>query len=156
MMAVGSTLISTYGQWKASESQADAQRQQAELGLLRAEEILARNEINNNLIQESALSFTGTQKAQMAGSGVSVGGETSRRLVVETMKTAAKQITLNNRAAEWEARMARLGAESQMSSANQIETAGQISAAGNLGFGLFSTYNSRPADTSPKPKFNKD
>lgn len=139
-IAVGSAVVSAYGQWKASSAQADASRQQAELNFMRADEILARNEINNSAIQESALSFTGKQKAQMAGSGVAIGGETSRRLVAETMKTAAKQIELNNRATEWEARMARIGAQSQMTSAGQMETAGQINAVASLGSSMTNIY----------------
>ena len=111
--------MAAYGQWQAGSAQAEASRNQAQLNLLQAEEVLQRNEINNNLILESALSFTGTQATQMAGSGTSLGGESNRRLIANTMQTAAKQIQLNNRTAEWEARMTRLGAASQITAAGQ-------------------------------------
>lgn len=153
-ISVGSALVSAYGQYKAGQAQSDAMREQAQLGMMRAEELLERNKINNELLMESALVHTGKQKAQIAGSGVSLEGSTSRELVAKTMETAARQIKLNNRAAEWEAEMARLGADSQIKSAGQIETASNISAAGNLGFNLFSSYQSKPAATSPKPSYS--
>lgn len=152
-LAAGSALISAYGQYKSGQAQSEAMQQQAELGFLRAEELLERNKINNDLLMESALSFTGTQAAQTAASGVAM-GETSRKQMAQTMQTAARQIQLNNRAAEWEAEMARLGANSQLKSAGQIETATNISAIGGLGFNLFSTYNSKPAKDTTSPDFS--
>lgn len=149
-IAVGSALVAAYGQYKAGQAQAEAMREQAQLGMMRADELLERNRINNELLMESALVNTGKQKAQIAGSGVSLEGSTSRELVYKTMETAAKQVQLNNRAAEWEARMARLGAESQIKSAGQMETAGNISAVGNLGMSMTNLYLAQGGNPNTK------
>jgi hypothetical protein len=141
-LAVGSALISAYGQWRAGEAQQDAAEQQYRLDSLRAEELLERNQINNELLMESALVHTGTQKAQIAASGVSLGGATSKAIIAKTMETAARQIKLNNRAADWEAEMARLGADSQLKSAGQLATANKIGLAGSLGASLTNYYTS--------------
>lgn len=142
-LAVGSALVSAYGQYKSAKAQAEASREQAQLNFLKAEEILSRNTINNELIQGSALVQVGTQQTQIAGSGATM-GYSERRLLRDTMEKAARQIQMNNRAAEWEARMTRLGAESQIKSADQIQTAGTINAIGTAVFGTARAYDNSP------------
>lgn len=149
-MAIGSALVSAYGQYKSSQAQAEAQQQQAKLNFLKAEEVLARNEINNDLLLESALVHQGTQVAQIAGSGVDVGGQTQKRVVAETMRKAQRQIELNTRAAEWESRMIRIGAESQIQSSEEIALAGTISSIGSLGFNTATTLDSKPSSNYKK------
>lgn len=144
-IAVGSALTSAYGQYKAGKDQAEAARQQARIGLMRAEEILSRNEINNGLLKEAALVQQGTQITQTFGSGKTLAS--TRNLVADTMTKANKQIELNTRQAEWEARMARLGAESQLASAENIEQASAINAIGTAGFGAARAYANSPGTT---------
>lgn len=142
-IAVGSALVSAYGQYKSANAQADAKREQASINFLKAQEVLDRNTINNELLFESALVHTGTQRAQIAGSGVAF-GVSERRLVRDTMDKAAEQVERNTRTAEWDARMTRLGAESQITAAGQIEEAGLITAIGAAGFGTARAFASSP------------
>ena len=148
-IAVGSALVSAYGEYKSSQAMAESNREQSQINFLKADEILARNQINNELLQESALVTMGTQRAQIAGSGVAVTAS-DRRLLRDTMEKAATQITLNNRAAEWEARMVRLGAETGLKSAEEIEKAGTISALGTAGFGTARAFASSPGTEKTK------
>ncbi len=141
-LSVGSALVSAYGQYQSSQAQAEQQRQQSQIDFARAEEILRRNEINNELLMESALVHTGTQKAQAAGAGVDVSG--IGRLVQDTVNKAIEQIELDTRAAEWESRMVRLGAETRLETASDIESAGTISAIGKAGFGIGTAFHNSP------------
>lgn len=141
-IAVGSALVSAYGQYKSSKAQAAASEQQAQLNFFKAEEILSRNNMNNELLRESALVKQGEQTVQTFGSGRTLAS--TSRLVRDTMTRAANQIELNNRAAEWEASMVRLGAESQISSSVEIEQAGRLQAAGTAGFGTAQAFASSP------------
>jgi len=149
-LAIGSTLVAAYGQYKSSKAQAEAKKQQAHLSFLKANEVLSRNQVNNELLMESALVHQGTQAAQVAGSGLA-GGEASRALIRNTVESTAKQIDRNNRAAEWEANMIRIGAESQIGSAEQIETAGFLGSLATLGFGLAKTAEVKPGKGGVTP-----
>lgn len=151
-LAIGSALVSAYGQYQSSKAQAESLEAQAQQGFLRAEEIIQRNTIKNELLLESALVHQGTQKAQSAGSGRAL--ESTRDLVSSTMDKAAEQIINNNRSAEWEAHMAEIGASSQLDSAGNISTAGTISAIGTLGFGAAKAYDASPGaeNVNSKPK----
>ena len=142
-ISIGSALVSAHGQYKSAQAQADARREQGQINFLKAEEILSRNFLNNELLMESALVHRGTQEAQIAGSGMAM-GEATRGLLRDTIDKASSQIERNTRAAEWEARMIRLGAESQIESAGQIETAGKIQAFSTAGFGTASAYANAP------------
>jgi len=146
-LAIGSALVSAYGQYKSAKQQGQALEEQAKINFMKANEVLARNDINNELLQESALVTAGTQRAQIAGSGISGSSASSQELIRDTFEKTAEQIEFNTRAAEWEARMVRLGAESQIESAGQIEKAGIISAVGTAGFGI-----ARAVDNAPKEK----
>lgn len=137
-LAVGSALVSAYGQYKSGQAQAKSLRAQAQLDFLRAEEVLRRNDINNELLMESALVHTGTQKAQLAGSGRTL--ESGRDLIAETMSKAAEQAALNTEAAEWEARMVRMGASARETAAGDIKSSSTINAIGSLGIGLTNAY----------------
>lgn len=148
-IAVGSALVQGYGQYQAGKAQADAMRQQAQLNLLKATEILERNDINNELLRESALVTQGTQVAQTFASGKTLAS--TRNLVEQTMQTAKRQIELNTRAAEWEARMVRMGAESSIGAADKVQEAAMISSLATAGFGMARAYSNAPSYSSDTP-----
>jgi predicted metal-dependent phosphoesterase TrpH len=123
--------LKAYGQWKAAEAQADAKREQAQLKMLQAGEVLKRNQIKNDLLEQEAIRFSGTQAASMAASGGGVSA-TSSAILEETARLAGEQAQRNSRAAEWEAFALNKEAESMMRSADQFETAGKLQAIGSL------------------------
>lgn len=148
-VAIGSALTSAYGQYKAGQAQEAAAQKQAYLNFEEASEVLRRNEINNELLRESALVTQGSQTVQSFGSGKTLAS--SRDLIEQTMDSARRQIDLNTQAAEWEARMIRLGAESQLQSSEEIAEASMITSISTAGFGMANAYQNSPSygsDTS--------
>ena len=49
-IAVGSTVLKAYGEYKAGQAEAEALQRQAEMDRMKAGEVLRRNGINNTLL----------------------------------------------------------------------------------------------------------
>lgn len=140
---VGLALVSAFSSYQAGRAQAKAAKQQAELDSLRADEMLRRNEINNREILSNAQEFSSSQAAKLAGMGRSGATESDTGEMYKTLTTAYKQIELNNEAADWDARMIRLGAESAKSAAETMATANTIGSIAGLGMNLTTYYTNK-------------
>lgn len=130
-VAGGGAAMKAYGQWKAAEAQANAKREQASLLDMEAGEILARTDINNDLLAQDAIRFSGRQAASMAASGGGVSA-TSSAILEETARLASEEMGRNLREAKWEAHMKNIEADSMRRSADQFEKAGKIAAIGSI------------------------
>lgn len=144
--AVG-TALNAFGQYKESKAQAESLRQQSMIDGLRADEILERNEINNQLLAEDTEKVIASQSVALAAQGQDLSGTTAMGILENTIRASIHQRERNNREAEFEARMIRFGARSQQGRAGEFESAGRLKVAGTLAFGASSIYRN-----SPKPE----
>lgn len=95
--------MQAYARWRQGEAEADAYKKQASLLGLQAEELLARAEINNDLIRQEAGKLQGEQIATFAGQGVSTSGLSVLAALEETARQASEEIYRNTRDARYEA-----------------------------------------------------
>lgn len=149
------TAFSAYGQYTAAKSKAAQLRQQAFANTLRASEILKRNSLNNELLQERSQRVVGDQQIQFAGSGRAQSA-TTLAMMSETFELAAEQAQRNTRAAQWEATMIIMGADSDRLAANSIEKAGKLNAFGTLLFGGAQIASSSPGLGGGASSFSTD
>lgn len=126
-VAAAGSALQIYGNFKAAKQKAAFMRQKAMIGNMRATEVLARNEINNDILFKNAKTFTGRQLAQLAGTGGGLSASAMAQLE-ETFDIATEQAVNNSRVANWEARMLRMGADSDMVAASGIDKAAPINA----------------------------
>ena len=126
--ASAGTALQVYGTWKAHKDQAALLRRKSFFDRKQAEEVLARNDINNELLWRDGQRLLGDQAAQFAASGRAASA-TTFDIMAESINEIANEVSRNNRAASWEAAMINAGADSRMFNAGQIDRAGKISAA---------------------------
>ena len=138
---------------KAAQEQERLMKEQALMDDMKADELLERNEINNELIRKDTEKFMGEQSAALAGKGQSLSGVTAMGLLEDTYRSMLEDIARNNRDAEWEAGMIRLGASSTRDAAKRTKKAAWI---GALGTGLSGAGTAAkeysPKDKEPKKK----
>jgi len=101
-LAGAGVALNAYSTWKAGREEAQSLLELANEKRLAANEVIARNKINNQLLFLDAKTVIGEQVSRAAASGA--GGATNMAIFEETATLAARQIKLNTRAAEWEAR----------------------------------------------------
>lgn len=143
------TALNAYSIWKQGQDKASALLQSAEIAEAKSQEIIRRNDINNDLIFSDAQKFMGDQIARAAASGGGVGS--SMALYEETASLAAKQIRRNSEIAEWEARMTMFEAQSMRRSADQTKKGATILAIGTFAEGLAKAWDAKPGGyKSPK------
>lgn len=136
------TALNAYSIWRQGQEKAQALLQSAEISEAKAQEVIRRNDINNDLIFSDAQKFIGDQVARAAASGGGVGS--SMALYEETASLAAKQIRRNSEIAEWEARMSLLEAQSMRWSAKQTKKGAGILAIGTLASGFTKAWDAKP------------
>jgi hypothetical protein len=129
-MALVSTGIQVVSALKSSKEQADAMRRQAELNRLKAQEILERNRINNELTLLEAEGLSADQIVGGAARGIAGGSQATLGTVQKIQELAARKIIRDTRNAEFEATMARLGANIDVKAAGEVEKAGAWNAFG--------------------------
>lgn len=146
-MAIVGTGLQIYGQLESAKSQASLLRQQAAIDETRANELLARAEINNEIVRERSQQAMGDLQARTGGASISSGSVLQG--LEEVARLAAREITQQIREAEFEAYMIRTGAASQRDNAKEIEKAGLFSAfsTGILGAGRI--YKAMPGKEQP-------
>ena len=140
--AVG-TALQVYGTFTAARSRAAAMRRQAVLNKLRADEVLQRTFMNNSLLMERSFRTVGEQQSQFAGSGRAQSA-TTLAMLSETLDLAFAQATRNTRAAQWQATMINMGADSDLVTAGAVEKGGAISALGQGFSGAAEIADSSP------------
>lgn len=116
-----------YGLISGASANAEAQEQQAAIKNAQADELLARQKINEQIMneqyEESALQ-TGMASRGIATTGVG--------LKLKMHEALVRNIELNRREADFKAKMLRMGADVDMNLAGSYRSAGYINAAGSI------------------------
>ncbi len=146
MAAIG-VALAAYGQYSSGKAQAESRRNQAELGFMKADEILRRNEINTGLLQTDSKKFIGSQIVQIAGSGRRADAST-HALLEETAQITADKAIRDLEVAQWDADMAIAAGKAGLASAADIQKAGTISALGTGVSGIARAYYASPKGDS--------
>lgn len=136
MAAVGGAL-SLYGTIKGANDQADAVERNSALKRQQADELMARQEINEQIIREQSEKSSLSYGASFAGTGregAGIGG------ILQIHRDAQEQILNTRRDAEFKARQLREGADIQSDLASDSITSAWIGAAGGLLATGASTY----------------
>lgn len=116
--------VQIYGQMSAASDQADAQEKEAKLKGLQADELLQREQINEQVMREreqvSEL-YTGSDSGtQDSGLGAKL----------RLQRDLAQNIATSSRESEWKAQMLRMGGEADTRLASDIHQAAGYTAAG--------------------------
>lgn len=153
MVGIGlaGTALDIYGTYQSSKAQAEALRRQALLDRQRAEEVLERNKINNDLLFGRATQMMATQQVSFAGSGRALSA-TTLAVMANTMDLAAEQAIRNNREAQWEAMMINLGADSSDIAAMRVRKAAKLNALGQAFVGALNIYSAMPGEKKARLK----
>lgn len=144
--AIGVAAIGTqvYGAISSASSKADAARQDAALKNQQADELLSREQINEQLIldqSELAQKSYGSAFASTGREGAGIGG------ILQIQKSTAQSIANDRRDADFKAKMLRAGANIATNLASDTETAGYITGAGTIlaGAGKIASLNMPPS-----------
>jgi len=142
-LAIAGTGLSAYGQMRQGAWADAAARKQSSLINLQADEIIARAELNNMIIDRNFKSLQGEQIAAAAGAGVDVGAGMTLEILEQTAMDASLQKELNRRDARCEASVLRFEASMGVLAGKEAKKAATIGAAGSLltGFGRFASLS---------------
>lgn len=150
--AVAGSGLTIWGQVSAANAQEEAARKNAELKAVQAEELLARQAINEQIMrdkaEESGLLY-GASFASTGREGAGVGG------ILRIRRDAEEAISLSRRDAEFKARMLRAGADVELSLASDAVSASWISGAGTLlttGAQAYNTFRKPSSTPQSLPK----
>lgn len=136
--------VQLVGTMLAANAAAEAAERQAILNTKKAEEVLARNTINNELLMKAAGRHQGVQTVQIAGSGRAQ-DTTTMAMMEETWSIAVDQVERNTRSAQWEATQILEGVNSMLESADDTRTTGIVKGIGDFGFNAAKLYDSAPS-----------
>lgn len=145
-LAVGSSVVSAVGGVYGAYASASALEKQAKQREMQANELLARQAINENIMRENELMMEKQAGAAFAATGRDGGGIGS---ILRMQKVLQSNLEMSRRDAEFKARLMRMGAESDMALASDQITAGWISGGGSLLNGAYQTYKLK-ADSDKK------
>lgn len=126
--AVVGTGLSVYGQIKSAQDQADIDSQKATLARVQAQEVLDREQINDANMQQSTL----RAKLDFGSAFAATGRQGGIGSQLELQRQADEQIALNDREANFQAKMLQAGADMNDQLASETRTSGYINAAGTL------------------------
>jgi hypothetical protein len=148
-IATVGTGLTIYGELSAASSRADAAQKNAAIKQQQADELLARQSINEGIMREQADSSSHSYVAGFAASGregAGLGG------VLKIKKDLEDNITNSRREAQFKASLLRQGAEIDSQLASDTMTAGYLSGAGTLLSGVGNDFNyvNKYNKTSPK------
>ncbi len=142
------TVMSAYGQISSASAQAEAQRADAAAKRLQADELLARQAINEQIMRDQSERMESSAGSGSAMSGLEGGGLGG---IMSIRKTTLENIALSRRDAEFKAKMLRMGADVQSELASDMMTAGIISGAGTVAQSGLQVANLYKGPKSPKP-----
>jgi hypothetical protein len=134
--AIGA-VVKGIGSILGGASQADAANENAKIKREQADELLAREEINAEIIRDQARKEKGVLLSQLAGMG---GGGSGIGLQLELDRNLALTLSNNRRDAEFKAKMLRRGADIDTKLASDYMTSGIISGVGTVLTGAASSY----------------
>lgn len=135
------------GQVSAAQASAEAAQRNAGLKRLQAEELLSRQEINEQIILEESKRLElgyGSAFAATGREGAGLGG------IMQIRKNTMDNIANSRRDAEFKAKMLRLGADIESDLASDSLVAGLIGAGGTLLSGGLQAYNMYRGPSNPK------
>lgn len=102
-LAVAGMGMQVYSRWKQGRAEASAYQEQASLLGLQAEEIMARAQINNDLIAQEGQKLRGRQTTVFAAQGVDVNSVSALAKLEDTARQVSEEIYRNTRDARYEA-----------------------------------------------------
>jgi len=158
--AIAGTLLSAYSSYKAGKAAEKASIKQQSLLNRQAEEVFARAQFNDDLLQKQGNQFVGAQRVAIAGSGIDIGTGSSLDIIEDTIRDINDERLRQLRDSTFEANMIAEGAVLEGEYAKDAATAGMIGGAGTLltsGYKLSQTdlfdfkpgYESLPAFGTP-------
>lgn len=124
--------ISAYGTIRAAQASADAQRRQAGIERLVADEILERAEIDQDLVKKNMQKDLGEIVSQFAESNVDVSTGAPLSVMREFIRATNEEIAIANREALFDSSMKRMKAQDLELAARDTEKAGRLAALGSL------------------------
>lgn len=133
-----STIISGIGQVTGAAEKAEAAKQNAALKDLQANELLARQAINEQIMRDQSEKTQDAYASAFASTGREGGGISG---VLQIMRDTEQNISLSRREATFKAQILRTGAEQDMKLSSDIMTAGFLSGAGTLLTGAGTAYD---------------
>ena len=102
-----------FNNWKSRKEQEKAYEQQAQIFRLRADELLERNSVNNELDREEFRDFEANTIVENAAKGLSLSGS-SMGALNKASYLVTEKIIRDTREAEFEANMLKLGEETNL------------------------------------------
>lgn len=138
IIAAAGLATSLYGQISGASAKADADRKNAQIKNMEADELLSRQTINEGIMRDQAeLQGLGYQSsfASTGREGAGLGG------LLTIKKNLDQNLILSRRDAEFKAKMLRMGADIDLNLASDEQTAGYISGAGTLLTGAAKIYD---------------
>lgn len=126
---IASTGMEVYGKIAAANAQSQARAQELKLKNIQADEILSREAVNEQVIQDNSKrteSAYSTAFAATGREGAGVGGQ------IQIHKFTQDQVANLNRDANFKANMIRAGANIEANLASDVVSASYISGAGTL------------------------
>ena len=118
--------LDLFGQDQAADAQADAHRQNAALQAKEAEFQEYRTGVRLDELKEYKDQVIGSQRVQMAKSGIIIDQNTAQRVVEDSARKYDKDRTAILMEGKFNVERARMGAQSSLDSASQVKTASKI------------------------------
>jgi hypothetical protein len=143
--AVVGTAISMYGEYQDAQSKAEAEERQAALKRIQAQELMQREQINENVMREQEMYAEG-DRVSLAGSQGTEGGWFGG--MVRMRRDLQFNLETSRREANFKSYLLNQGAEIDDKLASDTRTAGYISMAGTAvsGAGKVYTAADKPSD----------
>lgn len=127
LVDVGSTALDIYGQDKAADDQAAVHEENAARMAKEAEFQEYRTGVRLNELKEYKDQVIGTQRVQMAKSGIVIDQNTAQRVVEDSARKYDKDRAAIIMEGKFAVERARLGVQSSLDSASQVKTTAKIS-----------------------------
>lgn len=125
-LVAASTIVQYMGNKEEAKAQVKAAKQQSEAKRLQANEILARFKLNEESLNLTKQTVTGSQIAAMAKGGGSGSSVSDLLLLEDTNMKIQRQIKMEKREADFKAESLMRGADIDMSLAGDIDRASTI------------------------------
>lgn len=127
-LLVAGSILSAYGNYKASEAAAEGLLDEANLLGLSAKHVLTLNDMNTQATIQARDELQGAAETQFAASGFA----TEPGAIADIASRAAKEIELNTLEAKYEATKMRAQASAKRKAAAATKKAGKIAAVGSI------------------------
>jgi len=150
-VAIAGTLLSAYSTYKAGQASKEASLKQQSLLNRQGEEVMARAQINDELLQKQGRQLVGAQRVAIAGSGIDIGAGSSLDIIEDTIIEINDERLRLMRDSVFEANMIAEGAKLEGDYARDAATAGMIGGAGTLLTSGYNIWKNRPTPQAIEP-----